>query len=238
MPSDRLSGFSSAFDELLERSRRELDALSGGSGAPALSPTSRVSSGSSAGTPATATRSVARGRNDPSAGGAARGTLAGGARARRKARPGLALRDSGSGPRGWGIDRAVPGHCTGAWCEPHLARLGSVVRSPRRRRVGDDRHGRKRAFQPGRECRCSDVRPDPGRTGDRTPSNRIGAGRLRAAALDSVRCDSMLTEIQHDHARRNRGSHQAAQPDRRGRADTSADHDYRRARKCRASCRR
>ena len=61
MPSDRLSGFSSAFDELLERSRRELDALSGGSGAPALSPTSRVSSGSSAGTPATATRSVARG---------------------------------------------------------------------------------------------------------------------------------------------------------------------------------
>ena len=43
MPSDRLTGFSSAFDELLERSRRELDALSGGSGAPALSPTSRTS---------------------------------------------------------------------------------------------------------------------------------------------------------------------------------------------------
>ena len=38
MPSDRLSGFSSAFDDLLERSRRELDALSSGSGAPALSP--------------------------------------------------------------------------------------------------------------------------------------------------------------------------------------------------------
>ena len=37
-PSDRLTGFSSAFDELLERSRRELDALSGGSGAPAPSP--------------------------------------------------------------------------------------------------------------------------------------------------------------------------------------------------------
>ena len=61
MSSDRLTGFSSAFDELLERSRRELDALSGGSGAPALSPTSRTSSGSSAGSPATATRSVARG---------------------------------------------------------------------------------------------------------------------------------------------------------------------------------
>ena len=42
MPSDRLTGFSSAFDELLERSRRELDALSGGSGAPALSPTPRT----------------------------------------------------------------------------------------------------------------------------------------------------------------------------------------------------
>ena len=41
MPSDRLSGFSSAFDEMLERSRRELDALSSGSGSPALSPTSR-----------------------------------------------------------------------------------------------------------------------------------------------------------------------------------------------------
>ena len=47
MPSDRLSGFSSAFDELLERSRCELDALSGGSGAPALSPTSRTSPRSS-----------------------------------------------------------------------------------------------------------------------------------------------------------------------------------------------
>ena len=42
MASDRLTGFSSAFDELLERSRRELDALSGGSGAPALSPTPRT----------------------------------------------------------------------------------------------------------------------------------------------------------------------------------------------------
>ena len=39
MPSERPSGFSSAFDELLERSRRELDALSIGSDAPALSPT-------------------------------------------------------------------------------------------------------------------------------------------------------------------------------------------------------
>ena len=42
MPADRLSGFSSAFDEMLERSRRELDALSGGSDAPALSPTPRT----------------------------------------------------------------------------------------------------------------------------------------------------------------------------------------------------
>ena len=57
MPSDRLTGFSSAFDELLERSRRELDALSGGSGAPALSPTSPSPSGPTA----TATRSVAPG---------------------------------------------------------------------------------------------------------------------------------------------------------------------------------
>ena len=44
MPSDRLTGFSSAFDEMLERSRRELDALSGGSDAPALSPTPRTTS--------------------------------------------------------------------------------------------------------------------------------------------------------------------------------------------------
>ena len=57
MPSDRLTGFSSAFDELLERSRRELDALSGGSGSPALSPTSPASTGSSA----TAARSAAPG---------------------------------------------------------------------------------------------------------------------------------------------------------------------------------
>ena len=59
MPSDRLTGFSSAFDELLERSRRELDALSGGSGAPALSPTSRTSS--SPGPSAAAARSVTQG---------------------------------------------------------------------------------------------------------------------------------------------------------------------------------
>ena len=48
MPSDRLSGFSSAFDEMLERSRRELDALSSGSGSPALSPTSRTTARPSA----------------------------------------------------------------------------------------------------------------------------------------------------------------------------------------------
>ncbi len=48
MSSDRLTGFSSTFDELLERSRRELDALSGGSGAPVFSPTSRTSTSSSA----------------------------------------------------------------------------------------------------------------------------------------------------------------------------------------------
>ena len=59
MSSNRLSGFSSAFDDLLERSRRELDALSGGSGSPALSPTPRSPSSP----PAAATASVA-----PSAG--------------------------------------------------------------------------------------------------------------------------------------------------------------------------
>ena len=51
MPSNRLTGFSSAFDELLARSRRELDALSGGSGAPALSPTSRTAPRPSADSP-------------------------------------------------------------------------------------------------------------------------------------------------------------------------------------------
>ena len=61
MPSDRLSGFSSAFDDLLERSRRELDALASGSGVPALSPTPRTSSSPSAGPATTAARSVAPG---------------------------------------------------------------------------------------------------------------------------------------------------------------------------------
>ena len=58
MPSERLTGFSSAFDELLERSRRELDALSGGSNAPALSPTRRTSPSPSASSSAAAARSV------------------------------------------------------------------------------------------------------------------------------------------------------------------------------------
>ena len=61
MPSDRLTGFSSAFDELLERSRRELDALSSGSGSPVLSPTSPTSTGPSAGSSAAVARSAARG---------------------------------------------------------------------------------------------------------------------------------------------------------------------------------
>ena len=66
MPSDRLSGFSSAFDELLERNRRELDALSGGSGAPGLSPTSPGSpsprsSNPSTGSSTAAARSAAQG---------------------------------------------------------------------------------------------------------------------------------------------------------------------------------
>ena len=61
MPSDRLTGFSSAFDELLERSRRELDALSGGSESAAFSPTSRTSSSPPAGPTRTAARSVAEG---------------------------------------------------------------------------------------------------------------------------------------------------------------------------------
>ena len=54
MPSDRLTGFSSAFDELLEQSRRELDALSGGSGAPTLSPTPRTTPRPSADSPSAA----------------------------------------------------------------------------------------------------------------------------------------------------------------------------------------
>ena len=61
MPSDPLTGFSSAFDELLERSRRELDALSGGSDSPVLSPTSRTPSSVSAGPARAAVRSVAGG---------------------------------------------------------------------------------------------------------------------------------------------------------------------------------
>ena len=61
MPSDRLTGFSSAFDELLEKSRRELDALSGGgSGSRALSTTPRTSSSPSAGSSAAVARSAAQ----------------------------------------------------------------------------------------------------------------------------------------------------------------------------------
>ena len=52
MSSDRLRGFSSAFDELLERSRRELDALSGGSGSPATTPAPRATARSPATAPA------------------------------------------------------------------------------------------------------------------------------------------------------------------------------------------
>ena len=58
MPSDRLTGFSSAFDELLERSRRELDALSSGSGAPTLSSTGQPSPNRSPNASDAATRSV------------------------------------------------------------------------------------------------------------------------------------------------------------------------------------
>ena len=61
MPSDRLTGFSSAFDELLERSRRELDALSGGSGGRALSPTARTFTSSSTSSATAATRDAAQG---------------------------------------------------------------------------------------------------------------------------------------------------------------------------------
>lgn len=60
MPSDRLTGFSSAFDELLERSRRELDALSGGSGSAAPSPSPRESTSSAGGPSAAAARRVAQ----------------------------------------------------------------------------------------------------------------------------------------------------------------------------------
>ena len=61
MSSDRLTGFSSAFDELLERNRRELDALSGSSGSPALSPASRTSTSPPAGSFETAAGRAAQG---------------------------------------------------------------------------------------------------------------------------------------------------------------------------------
>ena len=54
MSSDRLSGFSSAFDELLERNRRELDALSGSSRSPALTPAARTTTRPPAGASAVA----------------------------------------------------------------------------------------------------------------------------------------------------------------------------------------
>ena len=75
MPSDRLRGFSSAFDEMLERSRRELDALSSGSGSTALSPTSRTTARPSASASARIPPPAIR--IDP--GFTARGSLAGGA---------------------------------------------------------------------------------------------------------------------------------------------------------------
>ena len=62
MPSDRLSGFSSAFDELLKRGRRELDALSGeGSGSTTRPSTPRTSSSPFTGSSPAAARSVAPG---------------------------------------------------------------------------------------------------------------------------------------------------------------------------------
>ena len=60
MSSNRLTGFSSAFDEMLERSRRELDALSSGSGVPALAPTPRSSSSHSAGSSKVASQATAQ----------------------------------------------------------------------------------------------------------------------------------------------------------------------------------
>ena len=61
MSSNRLSGFSAAFDDLLERNRRELDALSGGSGSPALSPASPTSASPSAGSAAASARTARQG---------------------------------------------------------------------------------------------------------------------------------------------------------------------------------
>ena len=52
MFSDQFSGFSSAFDEMLKRNSRELDALSNRLGSPALSPASRTSANLSAGSSA------------------------------------------------------------------------------------------------------------------------------------------------------------------------------------------
>ena len=58
MSSGKLSGFSSAFDEMLKRNWRELDALSSRSSSPALWPASRTSANLSSGSSTAASQDV------------------------------------------------------------------------------------------------------------------------------------------------------------------------------------
>ena len=171
MPSDRLTGFSSAFDELLERNRRELDALSGGSGGRAFSPTSRTFTSSSTSSATVATRDVAQGVSTRAT------TSPPVARS-----PAERVLDEklGADWRYEVLDRTREGGEMIVRCRVTAPARGvsrtwhgsaPLSGARRRSRIGDDRHGRKRAFQPWRECRCPDGRPDPGRTGGRTPSD-------------------------------------------------------------------
>ena len=184
MPSDRSTGFSSAFDEMLERSRRELDALSGGSDAPALSPAPRTSSPDF---PPNASPNVLRAGREPHfrerAGrigsirpGGPGVPFPGGARTGREARDGLALRGPGTHPRGRRAAGAMQGDGAGARREPHLVRVRPDVRSRTRRSLGDDRHGRERELHPGRRSgnESEDERIRPGANGrpNARPSNR------------------------------------------------------------------
>ena len=238
MPSEGLTGFSSAFDELLERSRREAGRVVGRPGcADALVdfPNVRESLGRNLrGGCARHCATHFRSR-DPRVRITVRAPLARGARARRKARSGLALRGPRPDPRRRRAGRAVPGDRALARREPHLARLGRVVRRGRWRRIGSVGHGWKCTLRPGRRRR--ETRSDPGRTRGRASGHRIRTGRLCAAAV--TQCDSTfeLAEVVHDHTRRNRGCFPSAQPDRRSGDNPSTNHDHGETHECRASCR-
>ena len=190
MPSNRLTGFSSAFDELLETQ----PARAGRAVGRRLWRASPLANAANAfallrRTLRCAAKRGAR-RIDTSACGDARPSLPRGARARRKARRGLALRRPGSDQRGRRAGGAMPGERARTRREPHLAWVRPDTRSRTRRRIGTVGHGGKRALHPGsgRRRQCGDARSDPGGAGSRAPGNRVGTGRLRAAAL--MQCDS------------------------------------------------